>query len=44
MHDEDEDVLGEEEFNPDEDTDLDMPPAGDIEDDFGLEDPDDKYH
>jgi hypothetical protein len=44
MHDEDEDIVGEDGFNLEEETDLDMPPAGGIEDDFGLEDPEDKYH
>ncbi|MFA6300912.1 MAG: hypothetical protein WC609_01015 [Candidatus Paceibacterota bacterium] len=44
MPDEDEDVIGEDGFGVEDDADLDMPPAGGIEEDFGLEDPDSKYH
>jgi hypothetical protein len=44
MPDEDEEVVGEDSFGLDDDTELDIPPAGGIEDDFGLNDPDDKYH
>ena len=39
-----EDVLEEErEFKTDEEGELDSPPEG-VEEDFGLEDPDDRYH
>ena len=43
MYDDNEEVLedGEGELMDDE---LDTPPPGGVEDDFGLEDPDDKYH
>lgn len=42
MQDEEEDIIEEEGFKIDDDG-LDVPPDG-IGDDFGLEDPDDKYH
>ena len=41
MRDEDENVLGEDEFKMDDE--LELPPE-EMEDDFGLEDPDDNYH
>ena len=42
MHDEDEDEIKEDSLDLDDDA-LDMPPEG-MEDDFELEDPDDRYH
>jgi hypothetical protein len=41
--DEEKEEIEEGGFNLDSDEELDLPPEG-MEDDFGLEDPEDKYH